>query len=266
VVGGTVVARPVMVAGHERSGNHFLMNTLASNFGLNARRFISNDIATGADFYLRDNFWSYLQGLRKTAQGRIIKEHHHLEFFDGLTGFLRENFIVFYVVRNPADTMCSFWRYVRMAARREGPVTPTAGRFLRTPPSAGMLRYQMEQQPTILARWRAHVDSWTVAGAAEAGATVIRYEDLNGDFAATVAKLAERLEMPCPQPVRPSLTENVIVPGPGRVGGFAGLLDANDTAYIRQEVGRSLGRLGYAGFERWARARGDRVEPDRGDG
>ena len=54
------------------------------------------------------------------------------------------NFVVFYVYRNPADVMCSHWRYVRGAERREGPVTATPGAFMRAAPCGGMLRYQME--------------------------------------------------------------------------------------------------------------------------
>jgi len=93
------------------------MNTLALNFGRDARRFISSDTSAGVDFYGCKSFRRFLKAIRLTAHGRIIKEHHQLAFFGGLIGYLRENFLVFYIVRNPADTMVSFCRYVREAQR-----------------------------------------------------------------------------------------------------------------------------------------------------
>jgi hypothetical protein len=232
----------VIVASHERSGTHFLINTLALNFGF-ATKQIDSDIMSGADFYIRSHFQTFLECLRYVGSGRILKEHHHLAFFEGMLDRLREEFIVFYVYRNPADVMCSHWRYVRSVERREGPLTATPGAFMRAAPWGGMLRYQMEQQATILDRWRSHVDAWTTLGVERAGVTTIGYEELNLDFEATVARLAARLGVPCPRPVRPSPAENVVEPGPGKVGGFRDLLGADDIAFIRQTVAPTLHRL-----------------------
>jgi hypothetical protein len=233
----------VIVASHERSGTHFLINTLALNFGFAAKH-VDSDIASGADFYIRSHFQTFLDCLRQVGSGRILKEHHHLVFFDGMLEHLREKFIVFYVYRNPADVMCSHWRYVRSVERREGPITETPGAFMRAAPWGGMLRYQMEQQASVLDRWRSHVDAWTTLGVEAAGAIPVVYEELNLDFEATVARLAARLGVPCPRPVRPSLTENVMEPGPGKVGGFRDLLGADDIAFIRQAAAPTLQRLG----------------------
>jgi hypothetical protein len=237
----------VIVAGHERSGTHFLINTLVSNFGFAPKR-IDSDISSGADFYIRDHFRVFLAAVGKVNGGRIIKEHHHLGFFDGLFDFVRENFIVFYMYRNPADVMCSYWRYVHAAERREGPLTATPGAFMRAPPRGGMLRYQMEQHATVLDRWRSHVDAWTTVGVEKADVTPISYEDLNLDFEATVGRLAARLGMQCPRPIRPDGRENVVVPGPGIVGGFRGRLDSDDIAFIRRFVEPTLRRLDLTRF------------------
>jgi hypothetical protein len=139
--------------------------------------------------------------------------------------------------------MCSYWRYVHLAARREGPRCATVGEFMRAAPTAGMLRYQMEQHATVLDRWRAHVDAWTTRGVAEAGVVPIRYEDLNLDFAATVARLARQLGVACPNPVRPSLTEQIMVAGQGRVGSFRNLIGDKDVAFIRERTQATLSRL-----------------------
>jgi hypothetical protein len=232
----------VIVASHERSGTHFLINTLALNFGFSPK-WIDSDITSGADFYLASHFRAYLTCLEHTSKGRIVKEHHHPGFLEPLFDTLREKFIVFYIYRNPADVMCSHWRYVRAAERREGPVVESPAAFMRAAPSRGMLRYQMEQHATILDRWRAHVDAWTTLGVERAAAVAIGYEELNLDFDGTVARIARRLGMPCQRPVRPSASKNVIVPGPGRVGGFQELLSAADIAFIREATEPTLQRL-----------------------
>jgi hypothetical protein len=235
-------AMNVIVASHERSGTHFLMNTLALNFGFSPK-WIDNDILSGADFYLASHLRVYLDCLERASSGRIVKEHHHLAFFEPLFDQLREKFIVFYIYRNPADVMCSFWRYVRLAERREGPVVESPAAFMRAAPSRGMLRYQMDQHATILDRWCAHVEAWTTVGLERAGAVPVSYEEFNLDFDATVARIARRLGMSCPRPVRPSVSDNVNVPGPGRVGGFRELLTAEDLAFIRARTEPTLRRL-----------------------
>jgi hypothetical protein len=232
----------IIVASHERSGTHFLINTLALNFGFDAR-WIDSDIAAGADFYLPSHFRSFLECIRTAGRGRLIKEHHHFAFFDGLIEQLRRHFIVFYVYRNPADVMCSYWRYVHAAERREGPLCATVADFMRAAPAGGMLRYQMQQHATVLDRWRSHVDAWTTPGVAEADVVPIRYEDLNLDFAATVARLAARLGVACPNPVRPSPARQVMVAGPGKVGGFRDLIGEEDVAFIRARTQATLSRL-----------------------
>jgi hypothetical protein len=236
-------AKNVIVASHERSGTHFLINTLTLNFDFQPQ-LIHNDVNSGADFYSPRQLEMYIKSIRYAGGRRIIKDHHHLGFFDGLFDQLRDNFIIFYIYRNPADVICSFWRLVLNSERREGPLTRAADAFMRAPPCGGMLRYQWTQHATILDRWRSHVDEWTTRGVDEAGACLIRYEDLNRDFEATVARIASRLGAPCPKAIRrPSPTENVMLAGPGEVGGFRKFLNADDIAFIRETTEPTLRRL-----------------------
>ncbi len=241
---GTDDANPanVIVASHERSGTHFLINTLALNFGFSPN-LIQNDLNSGADFYIRRELQTYLACLRYASGGRIIKDHHHLAFFDGLFHQLRDNFTIFYIYRNPADVICSLWRYVLGVERREGPRTETPADFMRAQPCGGMLRYQWAQQATILDRWQSHVDAWTTLGVEKAGIYLIGYEELSLDFEATVARIASRLGVPCPRLVRPSPSEKVMLPGPAEVGGFRKLLNAKDIAFIREMTEPTLRRL-----------------------
>lgn len=107
----------------------------------------------------------------------------------------------------------------------------------------------MAQHPTILARWRAHVDGWTSRGAAETGVIALSYEALNRDFAGTVAQLGRRLGMPRREPVRPSVTDNVMVPGPGLVGSIRAFLAPAEIDDIRTETRPTLDRLGITDLD-----------------
>lgn len=241
------IASNVIVASHPRSGTHFLINTLALNFGFDPEH-VDSDIMSGVDFYRGSQIEIFLEKIRAGNERRIVKDHHHFSFFATLGEYLRRNFTVFYIYRNPADTMCSYWRYVLAAERREGPRCRTVGNFIRWMPRAGMLRYQIEQHATVLERWRSHVDAWTTRGVAEANVIPIKYEDLNLEFAATVERIGRALGMKCPNPTRPSLTANVMVPGKGQVAGFRRFMNEDDIAYVREHTQATLARLDLARF------------------
>ena len=119
----------VIVASHERSGTHFLINTLALNFGF-SQKWIDSDITSGADFYLASHFRTYLTCLEHTSKGRIVKEHHHPAFFEPLFDELREKFIDFVDVLNEVsersnlssdkDVLRLYEIWIRTGSKRSG--------------------------------------------------------------------------------------------------------------------------------------------------
>ena len=235
--------KKAMVVSHERSGTHFLMNTLAQNFGYIVTPWVNFDFDLGINFHSSQALRAFFAQMAGKPVLNIVKSHHQFAFFEPIIDDLLDEFHVFYVYRDPRDVMASFRRVVDHMEWDFGPKFATVGEFMRAPPRAASLRYQKQQAATMLERWKHHVEGWTRCAKAHQGLIVVRYEDLNGDFEATLAAIAGRIAMPCPNPTRPALDENVVLAGKGEVGGSRDLLTADDRAYVEDVAGGVCGAL-----------------------
>ena len=234
--------KPSLVVSHERSGTHFLMNTLALNFGY--RPYVDLDERPGFDPRSTPQILGFLLGTAWPLQ-TVLKSHHPVEFFPILPR-LAEIYEIFYIVRDPRDALLSFRRYLAESPPGTGPVTATLGEFLRAAPSGGVRRYQGQAAATMVDRWRLHVEGWLAAAEPLAGRlTVVRYDDLDERFAASVERLAAALGQPCLAPRRPSLTESVIHPGPGGSGRHRTVLTAADQEFVRKQAGETMRQAGF---------------------
>ena len=95
----------VIVVSHERSGTHFLMNSLGRAFGYEAGLFLNFDHDP-----LNINYFhppTVLKALRTVPAGRIVKAHHSVEFFDGILDEVLQSAVILYIHRDPVDVMVS---------------------------------------------------------------------------------------------------------------------------------------------------------------
>jgi hypothetical protein len=238
-----VPPKPALVVSHERSGTHFLMNTLALNFGY--RPYTDLDERQGFDPRSSPQALEFL--LAGWPAATVIKSHHQVELIPALPLLVRA-FAVFYVVRDARDALLSFWRYVAASPPGGGPRRATPGEFLRAAPCGRVLRYQGQAAASMVERWRHHVEGWSAAAAPLAGAvTWVRYDELDERFAATTRRLAAALGVAAAAPRRPSPRENVIHPGRGGSGGHRSALTAADQDFVRSAAGETMRRMGFAG-------------------
>jgi len=238
--------RKAAVFSHERSGTHFLMNTLALNFGYVSRPWWNLDFEHGVNFHAPEALDRYLRQAHDKPVLNVLKSHHCVGFVDALMDYLLEQFHVFYVYRDPRDVMTSAWRYYHRVPWDEGPKVGSVSEFLRAEPAGGMLRYQKRQAPTVLHRWAAHVEGWLDAAEARGGAIcALRFEDLNGDFEQSVSRIARHMGEPAGEPRRPPKDRNVVVPGSGGSGAHREHFGDADEAFVREQVGATFARLGY---------------------
>jgi Sulfotransferase domain len=244
VVAPATPARPALVISHERSGTHFLMNTLALNFGY--RPFV--DLDERPDFNPRSTPQLLAFLLAGWPPQMVLKSHHPADLLPPLA-LLAEVFEVFYVLRDPRDVLLSFWRYVsavNASGLDGGPQVATLGEFLRAAPAGSMLRYQRRPASTMVERWRLHVEGWTAAAERLPGRLkLVRYDDLDERFAATVARLADALGCSVGEARRPSHHENVVLAGPGGSGRHRALLTAEDQAFVGATAGETMRRVGF---------------------
>jgi hypothetical protein len=231
-----------MVASHERSGTHFMMNALAAGGGYIANPWINLDFQTGLNLHApRVMAQAFAQYAKKPGRN-LVKSHHQLAFFEPVLDGILQDFRIVYMVRHPATLMPSLLRYLNAWAWDEGPKCATPSELIRAEPSGAMLRYQKRQVPNLVARWRAHVEPWVREAARRPEIAVVRYEDLDACFEATMASLGTRLGLPPAPLARPDARRDVVLPHDGREAAGYAWTEA-DLAFIAQEGGAVLAQL-----------------------
>jgi hypothetical protein len=234
-----------MVASHERSGTHFLMNALGAAFGYPSAQYVNFDEPD-----LNINFFDPaavgLSIRHTTAQhrGAIIKSHHAIEFFQPAFPAVAHQLTIFYIYRDPVDVMISFWRFMHYWSWHEGPRAPTALEFATAEPEGHLLRYQMRQRATMLARWASHVEGWTAAAERNRRIVLVRYEDLRDSYADMIARFSAIIGQ-APQSTTPPDRTGNVVPGADPAS-----LPDPDASALREvalrEVGPTMRLLHYA--------------------
>jgi hypothetical protein len=238
--------KQAVIVSHERSGTHFLMNTLALNFAYIAKPWVNFDFQLGLNLYHSTTALEVFRSIKGNQLKNITKSHHPFPFFADFIDYLSEIFYVFYIYRDPRDVMLSFWEFIREIPWDEGPQAKTVGSFMRSAPRGAMLRYQKEQMPTVLHRWESHVDGWVTFGERHKNKIIlIRYEELNLRFHETVKSIGEIIGRAVPSPVRPGLHDNVVYPGKGAVGRYKKYFLPEDHEFLENTVGRTMVQLGY---------------------
>jgi hypothetical protein len=236
-----------IVVGHERSGNHFLMNTLARAYGYIAEPWFNIDLYPHPiNYFLPQALQNLLMEGGNRRLANVGKTHHSAEFFAPILKSLQQRFVIFYVHRDPADVMLSFWRYIDRWQWREGPRRDNPVAFSLAEPEGQMLRYQMHQRRNLLDRWAAHADGWVSAAENQPRMVVVAYRDLKDRYAETVKSFARVLGERPRDLTPPSRSDNVI-------GGTERAATERDKMALRQivvgEVGATMRRLGYLDAE-----------------
>ncbi len=223
----------ILVISHERSGTHFLINTLARNFGYPETQ-IDLDNTRQVNWRDSDATLRWLRSFPTPESPRIFKSHHSIEFFDAIIPQLQDNFHTFHISRDGRDVMTSFWVYLNRLAPGWGPRTETVGQFMRATATGGITQYQYRPEPiTMLDRWFRHVSGWQ---AAPPFVHQVRYEDLHAHFEDEVSRIAETLGTRLAQARRPPLSAPSSLPWKGVVGNWRNYFTETDKHYYRQHV------------------------------
>jgi len=237
--------KKVAVFGHERSGNHFLMNTIALNYGYISNPWWNFDFELGIDFHNPIAIKAYFSKANGKSVLNILKSHHHFGFIEPLLEYMLKEFTIFYVYRDPRDVLISNHKLIHKLSTDEGPRVRTVSEFLRSAPRGRMMRYQKNQSENMVTRWREHVLPWVNASKKHQNIVSIRYEDLEKEFAKTVLHIGEVLGKKPIRIVRPDTKTNVINPGDAKSGNWIDKLSNEDNEFVKNQVGRVLQELGY---------------------
>lgn len=221
--------KPILVISHERSGTHFLINTLAFNFGYPERPVNVPQNEPQASF-----FEEYRNSLV------VLKSHHHLKL---LPLEVLKYFYVFYVLRDGRDVMTSCWTYFNRSPKEIFPHTKTVGDLLRMDVSSWPFSLGYSPPSRNLAeRWANHVESWYSVP----GLCLVRFEDLLLHFEDTVSRLSRFIQLPTTKPLRkPTLQDFCVAPWRGTIGTWKEFFTTEDLNFFLSYAGETLLRIGY---------------------
>jgi len=239
--------RPIMVVSHERSGTHFMMNTLAACFGYVSRPWLDIDRHQfNINYFHPPSVQQLITRLAALRAANLIKSHHEFAFFSESSSSFDGAIHVIYIYRNPADVMASFWRFLHSWPWVEGPKAETAADFATAPPMGQLMRYQFRQHETMLDRWANHVQHWLQASATSPQIHVVKYEDLANGYESTVRRLGNALGCEPRQVIRPAREQNVVQAGPVK---YEPAPDADNRAAVSalasEKYPELMTRLGY---------------------
>lgn len=213
----TVPHPKILVVSHERSGTHFLMNSLALNFGYISTPWLNVDFELGLNLYSSSCFESLFASFLGHSIRNVIKSHHEFGFYRDWLRAYHEEFRVICIVRDVRNVMKSYYRFLLNLDWLEGPKCNTLSEFVRATPIGAMTRFQRAAASNMIERWKLHLDSW-IEGGQELGQKMFRfvqYERLDSDFDTTIAEISEFLNRPMPNEViRPDRFTNVVLPLP----------------------------------------------------
>ena len=193
----------LMVSSHERSGTHFLINSIAMNSPYTSKPHISFDpwasgnIANYCSFGSVRNFFDTLQ---RNNCNSVIKSHFHADFFfDGSGSSALGSTKVVHIIRDPMEVLASFRRFISQLndqGHREGPLVHDHLAFMLAEPVWNMLRYQPRQYGSMVERWIHHSTVWLNVAAKHSNVRIIRYRDLNENFEVTISGVLDFLGHP----------------------------------------------------------------------
>lgn len=200
--------KKIIVSSHERSGTHFLMNTIAHNFGYLSHPWIDLDSLPYIP-HVPANMFEILKLMaedKKTERG-IVKSHFDGDFFiDSLLKKTSDKYHIFYMYRDQETTLRSCWKHFKDIKDKQkwngGTYAETYEEYADAEPWGAMLRYQYKQHATNRIRLEQHQKGWLD----RKHVICVKFEDLDNNFNNTVNALAIKLDMPLfhGSPLRPT--------------------------------------------------------------
>jgi hypothetical protein len=138
----------LVINSHERSGTHFLMNSLESCTRYTAHPYLdydTNPLAGLVSFYSKQSasaFFSRMTQIRASGDAlcitSLVKSHFPADLLADCTG---SRLRLVYIYRNPVDTIMSLWRFF-LRFPNEGPCLQSPLDLAMATPERSSQRYQ----------------------------------------------------------------------------------------------------------------------------
>ena len=229
--------RGLLIVSHERSGTHFLMNSMAMNFS----KFKPNtwrDFAAVTD----EKLIKYSIDLNKDVSF-IMKSHHQYKTIKNLIDYIKKRFDIVYIVRDGRDVMTSSYHHFKRQFWIKQDVTFSdfiRGNFDKSGHRFGWYDRRIS---SMVKRWVNHTNGWNNK------AIIVKYEDLNINYQNTMIKLANKLNYQFPTYKifeKPTIKNSFSInPRKGIVGDWVNKFSKEDLEFFNSIAGKTMEKLGY---------------------
>jgi len=235
---------PAMVVSHERSGTHFLMNTLALEFGYRSDRIIPLDYnPVNINYHNKENIRDFFVKNKYYKPNYLRKCHHEYSFFQGIIGEILNHIRIYYIYRDPREVLHSLRHYLNAWSWFEGPKTDCPSSFIRMAPAGAMMRFQYYQRPDMVDRWRVHVEGWLEAAETYPQIIVVKYEELRDRYDQVVDAIAQDSAEARLYGGPPEMDKLTILKS--KAGAPSDRYTDEDLDHFRKRAGATMRRLGY---------------------
>ncbi len=179
------VDSPLMVCSHERSGTHFMMNSISKCTHYVSDPILNYDyypIGGLVNFFRVEQVSKFFENLQSidSSSGKIclcsiIKSHFPLQLL-GEKPPGKMNII--YIYRNPVDVFVSYWKFLKIQGYFEGPKTISPLELAKHIPCGRSQRYQIRNCKSYFDRWAEHVSGACNYAKANPNVILVKYMDL----------------------------------------------------------------------------------------
>ena len=194
---------PLIVCSHERSGTHFMMNSISECTEYTSNPFLNFDyipLGSFVNFFSQASTYKFLNSLKNVrihdnstcCTNSIIKSHFPLSLLS--QDSINECKII-YVYRNPLEVFESYWKFLHRWNWFEGPKLQTPLELMKSNPKGQSQRYQIENFKSYFARWASHVIDAKELSKNSNNILLINYDELKNNFKKTIKKISNKLEI-----------------------------------------------------------------------
>ena len=201
--GSEKVNLPLMVCSHERSGTHFVMNSISKCTEYTANPFLNFDyspLGSLINFFSEESIRIFLNSLKNIKDNNsinyctnsIIKSHFPLT----LLGHDAKNLCkVIYIYRNPEEVFISYWKFLHRLDWFEGPKLNSPLELMKINPKGQSQRYQIENYKNYFERWASHILIAKKEQKNSKNIVMVNYSDLENNFRKTIKNICNKLEI-----------------------------------------------------------------------
>ena len=194
---------PLMVCSHERSGTHFMMNSISKCTEYTAYPFLNFDylsLGTLINFFSEKSIKTFLTSIKNIRLhnsnnyciNSIIKSHFPLTL---LGSDLKNLCKVIYIYRNPEEVFISYWRFLNKLEWFEGPKLNSPLELMKINPKGQSQRYQIENCKNYFERWASHILNARKAQTNSKNIVMVNYSQLKNNFRKTIRTICDQLEV-----------------------------------------------------------------------